>query len=446
MIDMTKLTRPTAERDVLGCCALEPEILDWIPITVEHFADLRNRVVFEAMQRLREDKRPIDESTLEHSLAHRLEAIGGLAYVADLIAKAPAPVTVEHYAQILEDALVLRRVALAVGDVARQISNGAKGSDALDAGFAQLSTIAQANGEIGTSLGDAVLAEFKAIGEDIDKIVEVGRADAAMPFGVELLDRVVGGSPYGVLTVVGARPGTGKSSLVVTTALHVTDEPDDGYVILSYEDRARGTARRCLANLSGVPLDVISRRSYEDGSPMSREDYQRVMYAAEQLRSRHNLLIVSCHGRTFAEAARQVRAHARRYNVKGFALDYIQNVPAPGGQMMRPVDRLDANVLEAEALVGEMNISGIVLSQFNREGEKENRRPKAADFKGSGKLEESGKLILALHDPKSTGDAEHVDGALEIHVLKHYQGRARDCLQVHFDAAYCRIGRTETGW
>jgi len=439
------LTRPAAERAVLGACMLDSAAADWLPVTPEHFADPRHRAIWESMLRIREAGSEIDVVSLEHALAGRLEAVGGLAYVGELVIAAPLTDALSAHCDVLDDVLVARRMAVLLDELrGRLLGQGESGGTVLDRAFEQMAGIAQHSAEIGHTLADGAGEELRALYADLDRIGEIGTAANALPFGIDILDRKVGGAPLGVLTVVGARPGVGKSSFLVQVAFAATRDPGDGFVILTWEDRHTAFVRKFIARVSGVALDVIARRAYEDGSAISTKDCAAVKRAAESLRTRHNLLIVNCHGRTFREVSRLVRAHMRRFTVRGFGADYAQNISTPA-QGLSTTDRISENVLLAEELAGTDNIAGILLSQFNRNNDKDQRRPRLSDFKGSGKLEESGKLVLALHDPAETEENVGED-ALDILILKHFQGKAGQLLPVRFDRAHCRFGNEGGTW
>jgi replicative DNA helicase len=81
------------------------------------------------------------------------------------------------------------------------------------------------------------------------------------------------------------------------------------------------------------------------------------------------------------------------------------------------------NSTECSELAGKENLAVLVVSQLSRDCEKENRRPRMADFRDSGSIEQDGNLILALHSPGARD-------ALEILVLKNHQGPADTVVEV----------------
>src|SRR5262244_2682985 len=91
-----------AEASVLGGVLLRNEALNAIDtLAAEHFYDPKHREVFAAMKALEAKSRPIDPITLEEELGRsgKLAAIGGLAFLADLVSAVPTADNVSHYAE-----------------------------------------------------------------------------------------------------------------------------------------------------------------------------------------------------------------------------------------------------------------------------------------------------------------------------------------------------------
>ena len=82
------------------------------------------------------------------------------------------------------------------------------------------------------------------------------------------------------------------------------------------------------------------------------------------------------------------------------------------------------------ALAASEEIAVLVLSQLKREAQ--GVEPKLNDLRGSGSVEQIGKLVIALH-------AEHAEShELKFIVLKNYQGK-RGYVYATYNRAECRI-------
>ena len=105
-----------AEESVLGAMmvsesTIEPVLLD-VRLHAEDFYRDRHRTIYEAIIRLNEDANPVDVLTVSEALEQhgQLEQIGGRDVIASLAAKVPAPGSASHYAQIVKQNALMRRL------------------------------------------------------------------------------------------------------------------------------------------------------------------------------------------------------------------------------------------------------------------------------------------------------------------------------------------------
>src|SRR4051794_41452301 len=90
---------------------IEPVLLD-IRLQAEDFYRDRHRTIYEAIIHLNENADPVDVLTVSEALAKhgQLDANGGKDVVASLAAKVPAPGSAKHYAQLLQQKWLVRRL------------------------------------------------------------------------------------------------------------------------------------------------------------------------------------------------------------------------------------------------------------------------------------------------------------------------------------------------
>src|SRR3954454_22762453 len=110
-----------AERTALGALLLDPgRIVDVAGVLrPEDFYDPVHRTVYEAIRRLHEDRQPIDFVTVANALKtdEGLAAVGGAAFLAQLSADVPTASHAGHYAQIIRDKALHRRLAEAAARI-----------------------------------------------------------------------------------------------------------------------------------------------------------------------------------------------------------------------------------------------------------------------------------------------------------------------------------------
>lgn len=417
-----------AEQSVLGGCLLKPTILDWLDLESEAFFDARHRQIWLAMQHMQRARSPLDETTLASELAcrGRLELAGGQLYLAELSLRCPTVDNVVAYAETLRAHLVTRRLLALASSLPSRVRDGTSGEELLDDIQLALTEIEPSRVEAGASMADLAAREVRAAVEHADRIAKGTGELVGIPTGIEPLDARTGGLPLGVPTIVGARPGNGKSSLALCIGIRAARR-DLAVHIVTYEDRGPAFAQRAIAQESDVPVTRIAARSFE------RQDLSAMVFAAESLRPTTRLWVDHGHGLPRDRLMRMVRARRRVMGTKLLVLDYLQRVPhMPHERGWRRHEQLTAVLNDVAEFAGLEDVGVLILSQLNRESEAADRRPRLIDFKECGAIEEVGKLIIALHPAR-------VENELEILVLKNHQGPTAQVI-ARWDRPRCWIG------
>jgi replicative DNA helicase len=406
-----------AEQGVLGGCFLRPEMLDWLELESEAFVDPRNRAVWDAMSALREDRIGVDELTVSAWL-QRADRDPGLAYVAQLRLRVPTTDNVVNYAGTLREHMLNRRLLLIGSSVAGRLEGGLSGEELLADVQRAVAEAEPIRHEAGLDVGAVVAEEARAIE---DYFATPGQC-VGIPTGIEQIDRNTGGVPLGVPTVIGARPGEGKSTLAMNIANHAAQK-GMGTHLFTYEDRRSSWGQRELAFWTGIDVSRIRNRD------LNEADRERVHIAARELRDRKNIVIEHAHGMSAQWLTRRVRGRSRDLRTKLVIVDYVQLMPGERGQKKH--EQVEANMNALAELAGHDNLAVLVLSQLNRRVEdRDGRVPELSDFRDSGSIEQVGKLILAL---------QQIDQQrLGIWVLKNHQG-PRAHVEVTYDRPRCRI-------
>ena len=116
LIDRLPPHSPEAEQAVLGCILLSPndcmgEFLARLKSS-EVFYDLRHQALFDLMAEMFDKREAIDLVTLNERLKDKKisDAVGGIAYVADLPDKVPSVAHLTWYLNIVQEKFLLRRM------------------------------------------------------------------------------------------------------------------------------------------------------------------------------------------------------------------------------------------------------------------------------------------------------------------------------------------------
>jgi replicative DNA helicase len=104
-----------------------------------------------------------------------------------------------------------------------------------------------------------------------------------------------------------------------------------------------------------------------------------------------------------------LRAKARRLHTKSplglVIVDYLQLIRGTDNRVQREQQIADIS-RGIKGMAKELGVPVVVLSQLNRESEKENRDPRISDLRESGSIEQDADVVLLLHRPKRSDDED----------------------------------------
>lgn|GEM_PF-6101420 len=228
---------------------------------------------------------------------------------------------------------------------------------------------------------EPVLSEFLEIKENKREII-------GLPSGISDLDRATGGFRPGELTVIGGRPGQGKSSLLFAIPAYNAKNGTPA-LIISLEMNVQAVYRRVVYAEAGVNWQAVKTgRAMESDQTAMTEAINR-LYSTEKLTVAY---LNDCQLQEVKETARQ---WAKKNPGGIIAIDYLGYIKAPGHENRN--QELGEVCRGLHDLAGELNIPILLGCQLNRELEKrEGGRPKYSDLRDSGEIEQVADLILLL--------------------------------------------------
>ena len=241
-----------AEAAVIGGLLIDGEALHRVLplIKAEDFHRARNQFCFDACVSVSQRGDAVDQITVARELQQRdrLEEVGGLPYLGQLIADTPTSVNVEYYAGIVADTAAKRRI-IDAGNRIAQIGYADSGDaeDTMRQAVDVLFGVQPAGAERGFVPLSSVLDVYLQ-----GDIGDVSLTDTPpLQTGYGDLDSLLGGMQRSDMLIVGARPGLGKSSLALNICVNAAKS---GQVcgIFSLEMSREQVAMRILVAESGV--------------------------------------------------------------------------------------------------------------------------------------------------------------------------------------------------
>lgn len=417
-----------AEQGVLGCALLSPSeclghCVEQLARREEAFYDLRHQAIFDLLVAMWDRKEAIDLITVHQRLkdANQLEAVGGFAYLASLPDAVPSAANLAYYLDIVREKHLLRRmIQVCTGAVARVYEHEGEVDALLDEVERDVLRIAEDRVEAGAP--DIQTLVNRAV--DVIEMMHRNQGQlTGLASGFADLDKMTNGFQGGDMVVIAARPSVGKTSLALNIADHVAVREKLPVGVFSLEMTAEQLVLRMICARARVNL-----RSIREGF-LAERDFPKLTAAAMAL-SNAPLHIDD----TPAPSILQLRAKARRlwqqFGVKLFVVDYLQLAHSTNRRADQNRQQEISDISSGlKALAKELNVPVIVLSQLNRELEKDkSRKPRLADLRESGAIEQDADMVGLLYrvnpDPEAAFNEE--GEAVNLLIAKQRNGPTGD--------------------
>ncbi|MGA7537879.1 MAG: replicative DNA helicase [Steroidobacteraceae bacterium] len=417
-----------AEQSVLGSLLMDGTKV-WplvAPILkAEDFYRADHRLIFSTIAELQGGDAVTVNARLERQ--KRSEEAGGFAYLSRLMRETSSAANAEQYARVVRERAQLRGLA----EIGRRLEEGATehGSSAeqLAADLARQLTRLRGRQD-GTGLvcaGDLA----KALIDDLDARRE---GPCGLQTGLADFDLLTGGLEPGELTIIAGRPGTGKTSLLVTMAGHVSR--NDPVAVFSAEMPALQLARRCTALFGS-----ISQTKLRQPKKLTDDDWVRVSDGVSRFGER-KLWIDDRQLPPIEHIRAECIGHKARHGLSLVMIDYCQLVAGHGANRY---EQLREVAYGAKALAKELSCPVVMLAQINRGVEsREDRRPRLSDLRDSGSIEEAADIVGLLYCEGYYNQDFDMPNVLECAIEKHRNGERGQCLW-HFAGEFSRMTALE---
>jgi replicative DNA helicase len=220
-------------------------------------------------------------------------------------------------------------------------------------------------------------------------------------------DKMTSGFHGGEMIVIAARPSMGKTSLAMNIAEHVAIDLKLPVGVFSLEMTADSLILRMLCSRSRVNM-----RNVRDGF-LAERDFPKLTGAAGKL-ANAPLFIDDSSGLSILQLRAKARRMHQQYGIKLFVIDYLQLLHSTARRAENRQQEIADISNGVKSLAKELSVPIIVLSQLNRELEREkNRKPRLSDLRESGAIEQDADLVGLLYKPSSGDDEEAQPGAEE---------------------------------
>jgi replicative DNA helicase len=433
MSGQAQLASIHAERTILGAILLENSAFYEAAqdLRVDEFYLDSHRRIYAAITRLMNRGSSADTTTMteEFITTRELDAIGGPAYLFQLTEDVPRNLSLSSYVRLVKEKASMREMRelgetlLAVTD-----ESGRTAEDLLDRTEARLLEIrAGRDTTMSKPAGEDVGPLLKHMWEEKKRTNDL----LGLPSGVSGLDSMTRGYQPGEITIIGAKSGVGKTSLLIQSAIANVSKGDP-VLLFSLEMTRQQVLRRILCAVSGVPFPRV-----RDPRWANEQDMALLTKAAIQI-EKWPLHIVDSAGITIEKIAATARLAIRRHGVKLVGVDYVQIVNAPGRDERLRVAAISRGLTR---LAKEEQVPVVVLSQLARpDRSNANRRPTMSDLRESSQLENDAHCIVLAHREWDDEQGKLLSDG-ELIIAKQRSGET-GAFQINYDRRTLTFGQT----
>lgn len=400
-----------AERCVLGAVLCDNGALYEVreQLTADDFYQMSHRQILRAMMDLGDKREAIDLITLSDTLAadDHLETVGGSVGLAELADFMPSAANIGSYISIVREQAMRREVLKAARQAQAEIHESTDDAETIRARLT--SRLIRQEGQEG---GFEHISDVA--GQTLKEIERASEGTVGIPTGLRAIDITLGGIPRGELWIPAGRPSMGKTALAVSIARGAA-ERGYGVAFVTVESPSPKLVLRMLGERVGIENRDLRRGKIEE------LDYPRVVAAAGAIGQLPIWLLDR--ERSWERIKLKVRALKLRHPEIGLVVvDYIGLLSVSGAK--ERYLQLGIVSSEAKAMASQLDVGVMLLSQLNREVEKQaDKRPRLSDLRESGNLEQDADVVGLLFREHYYNDKAHPELA-------------------EFDIAKCRDGDT----
>jgi replicative DNA helicase len=413
-----------AEESVLGAMLVSEPALNRVfvdvKLTAEDFYLEKHAVIFRCIHDLHAASKPVDELSVNEGLVQRneIDEAGGKHYVSELAAKVPAAGNARHYAEIVQQNSLLRRL-LDAGQKIQGWVNERDGEPRELSERAERMLFEVAHKE---QAGDfRMLSEI--LHDEVDRLEKLSTGDAELtgtPSGFKDIDAITGGFQPGNLIIVAARPAMGKSALVANIAENVAVKQKMPVAFFSLEMSEVELAQRFIACRARISGDKLRK------GQVAQKDWPQVVRACNELEEAPLWFDDSSDLGILDLRAKARRLHAQEQDKGGLGLvivDYIQLMRADDHRANR-VEQVGQMSRGLKILARELEVPVLAISQLSRAPEQRHPpKPMLSDLRESGNLEQDSDLVAFLFREDYYRDSEdEPDGLADVIIAKHRNG------------------------
>lgn len=428
-----------AERAVLGSMIMDSEaiLIASEMLTANDFYHGQYGIIFDTLSEMYKTGIGADIVTLQDKLRDKEvpPELSSVEFIGSLINSVPVSTNIKHYAGIVHDKAMLRRLI----QVTEQISNTCYMDkqplgEILDETEKSIFDVLQKRGGSGFEpIRDVVLRTL----DSIEKAAKQKGHITGLETGFRDLDYKTAGLQKSDLILIAARPAMGKTAFVLNIAEYMALHSKSIIAIFSLEMSKEQLIKRMLSMNSHVDSQKIRTGNLED------EDWDRIVGSVRKI-GNSNLMIDDTSGIT----AQELRSKCRKLKIEQgldlVIIDYLQLMSGSGRRRGDNRQQEISDISRAlKVMARELNIPVIALSQLSRAVEQRpDKRPLLSDLRESGAIEQDADMVMFLYRDEYYNPDTEEKGVAEVIIAKQRSGPTGS-VKLAWLSQYTKFGNLE---
>ena len=407
-----------AEQSVVGSMLMGREAIMAASemLTSDDFYQHQYGVIFDAMVELFNEGKPVDLVTLQDRLKEKdlPPEITSMEFVRDLLNAVPTSANVRHYATIVSEKAVLRRLIKLSEEIENECYLDKEPVEVIleETEKRMFKLLQQRNSGDYVPIRQVVMNTL----ENIERASKTKGNVTGLATGFTDLDYKTSGFQPSDFILVAARPSMGKTAFVLNIAQYMAFKKDKAVAIFSLEMSREQLMNRLFSMESKVDSQSLRTGNLKD------EEWSKLIESAGII-GESNLIIDDTPGISIAEMRSKCRKYKLEHGLDIIIIDYLQLMTGSGrGSDSRQQEISDIS-RSLKALARELNVPVVALSQLSRAVEQRtDHRPMLSDLRESGAIEQDADVVMFIYrDDYYNKDSED-KGIAEIIIAKQRNG------------------------
>ncbi len=425
------------EEAVLGALMLEKNAITVIAdvLKPESFYKEAHVIIFQSIKDLFSRAEPIDILTVTSDLRKKgqLDIVGGAYYITSLTNRVASAANIEYHARIVAQKFIQRELIRIASEIQREaFEESSDAFELLDSAERKLFEVSQGNIKRDYKQMNMVIKE--AIRE-IESLKDKEGGMTGIPSGFTKLDRITSGFQRSDLVILAARPGMGKTAMVLSIARNASllAEKPRAIAIFSLEMSSRQLVTRMISGEAEITGEKLKKGT------LAEHEWQQLNTKIARL-NEAPIFIDDTPALSIFELRSKCRRLKEQNNVEMIIIDYLQLMRGDdsnnkNGNREQEVSYISRSL---KALAKELDVPVIALAQLSRASEKRgvSAIPMLSDLRESGSIEQDADMVMFIYRPEYYKISEFEDGSsthgvAELHIAKHRNG-ALDNVRLRF--------------